>query len=42
MPVEKRIESFVEVDQVISGKEALAESGRCLECCRICYNKEAA
>jgi NADPH-dependent glutamate synthase beta subunit-like oxidoreductase len=42
LPVEQRLKSFVEVDQVISETEALSEAGRCLDCCRICYNKEAA
>ena len=42
LPVEDRIRSFVETDLVISKKEAEFESNRCLDCCRICYNKDAA
>ncbi len=40
LPVEQRLDSMVEVDLVISEKDALYESGRCLSCCRLCYNKE--
>lgn len=40
LPVEERIRSMAEADLVISEKTALAESGRCLNCCRICYNKD--
>lgn len=42
LPVEERICSFVEVDQVISEEDAKKESSRCLDCGRICYNKDAA
>jgi len=42
LPVGERIVSFVESDLVISETDAIHESGRCLDCCRICYNKEAA
>ncbi len=42
LPVEERIRSFVEVDQVISEEDARKESSRCLDCGRICYNKDAA
>ena len=42
LPVGERIVSFVESDLVISETDAIYESGRCLNCCRICYNKEAA
>lgn len=42
LPVKERIKSFVEVDLVLREKDALAESKRCLSCCRICYNKDAA
>ncbi len=42
LPVENRIQSFLETDLVISKKEAEFESNRCLDCCRICYNKDAA
>ena len=30
-----------EVDLVISELDALYESGRCLNCCRLCYNPDA-
>ncbi|MBU1182718.1 MAG: FAD-dependent oxidoreductase [Proteobacteria bacterium] len=42
LPVGERIVSFVESDLVISEADAIHESGRCLNCCRICYNQEAA
>ena len=42
LPVEDRIQSFAETDLVISKKAAEFESNRCLDCCRICYNKDAA
>ncbi len=42
LPVKERIKSFVEADLVLKEKDALAESKRCLSCCRICYNKDAA
>lgn len=42
LPVGERIVSFVESDLVISEADAIHESGRCLNCCRICYSKEAA
>jgi NADPH-dependent glutamate synthase beta subunit-like oxidoreductase/NAD-dependent dihydropyrimidine dehydrogenase PreA subunit len=38
--VEERITSMIEVDQVISAKDAAHESSRCLNCCRICYNPD--
>jgi formate dehydrogenase (NADP+) beta subunit len=40
LPVEERIHSMVEVDLVISPKDAAYESDRCLNCCRICYNPD--
>ena len=40
LEVAERIDSMVEVDQVISKADAAHESGRCLNCCRICYNPE--
>jgi NADPH-dependent glutamate synthase beta subunit-like oxidoreductase/NAD-dependent dihydropyrimidine dehydrogenase PreA subunit len=40
LPVAERIRCFDESDLVISEEEALYESGRCLNCCRICYNKD--
>jgi len=42
LPVKERIKSFVEADLVLNEKDALAESKRCLSCCRICYNKDIA
>jgi formate dehydrogenase beta subunit len=42
LPVEERIHSFVEADLVISEEDALRESKRCMNCCRICYNEDAA
>ena len=38
LPVAERLDSMVEVDQVISEAEAKYESGRCLNCCRVCYD----
>ncbi len=40
LEVAERISSMVEVDQVISEKEAAYESSRCLDCCRLCYNPD--
>ena len=40
LAVKKRIDSMIEVDQVISEKNAKYESNRCLSCCRICYNQD--
>jgi hypothetical protein len=40
LEVEERITSMVEVDQVITEEEARYESGRCLQCCRLCYNPD--
>jgi RnfABCDGE-type electron transport complex B subunit len=40
LAVKKRIDSMVEVDQVISEENARYESGRCLSCCRVCYNQD--
>ncbi len=40
LPVEERIQSFVEVDQVLTEEAALAESERCLFCGKICYNAD--
>jgi NADPH-dependent glutamate synthase beta subunit-like oxidoreductase len=41
LPVQARIHSFIEVDQVLTEDAALAESRRCLSCGRICYTTEA-
>ncbi len=40
LEVADRIVSMIEVDQVISEKDAAHESRRCLGCCRLCYNPE--
>lgn len=40
LEVKERITSMIEVDQVISEKDAAFESGRCLSCCRLCYNPD--
>jgi NADPH-dependent glutamate synthase beta subunit-like oxidoreductase len=40
LEVAQRIDSMIEVDQVISEEEAIYESKRCLECCRLCYNPD--
>lgn len=42
LPVAERITSMEEVDLVISEADAKIESNRCLNCCRLCYNKDAA
>ena len=42
LPVDERIKSMVEADLVLSEKDALAESRRCLNCCRICYDMDPA
>jgi len=42
LPVEERICSFVEVDQVLTEDSAKGESIRCLSCCLTCYDKDAA
>jgi len=40
LPVEERIHSFVEVDQVLTENSARNESNRCLSCCLTCYDKD--
>jgi NADPH-dependent glutamate synthase beta subunit-like oxidoreductase len=40
LPVDERIRSFVEADLCIQEADAKRESGRCLDCCRLCYNKD--
>ncbi len=40
LEVSTRIETFEEVDQVITEKTAKEEAARCLNCCRICYTPE--
>jgi NADPH-dependent glutamate synthase beta subunit-like oxidoreductase len=41
LPVAERIQSFVEVDQVLTENAALEESRRCLFCGLTCYNPDA-
>ena len=40
LPVEERICSFVEVDQVLTENSARNESNRCLSCCLTCYDMD--
>lgn len=40
LPVQDRIKTFDEADLVLAEKDALAESRRCLSCCRLCYNPD--
>jgi formate dehydrogenase (NADP+) beta subunit len=42
LPVDERIKTFEEADLVITQKDAIKESKRCLDCCRICYNRDVA
>jgi hypothetical protein len=42
LPVEERIFSFIEVDQVLSEQSAKGESNRCLSCCLTCYDPDTA
>jgi len=42
LPVAERIKSFAEADLVLKEDNALAESHRCLACCRLCYDPDAA
>jgi formate dehydrogenase beta subunit len=41
LPVEERICSFIEVDQVLTEDSAKGESNRCLSCCLTCYDPDA-
>ncbi len=41
MDVAARIKCFDEADLVISEEDAKYESNRCLNCCRICYDKDS-
>ena len=41
LPVDERIKTFDEADLVLSEEDALAESNRCLACCRLCYNPDS-
>ena len=40
LSVKERIDSMIEVDQVITEADAKRESSRCLNCCRVCYNPD--
>ncbi len=40
LPVEERIKTFDEADLVLQEEDSLRESSRCMNCCRICYNKD--
>lgn len=40
LPVNQRLDSFIEVDLVLKGEDAHREADRCLNCCRICYNPD--
>jgi hypothetical protein len=42
LPVEERICSFIEVDQVLTEDSARGESNRCLSCCLTCYDPDEA
>ncbi len=41
LEVAPRIKTFEEVDLVITEDTAMAEADRCLNCCRICYTRDA-
>jgi NADPH-dependent glutamate synthase beta subunit-like oxidoreductase/NAD-dependent dihydropyrimidine dehydrogenase PreA subunit len=41
LPVQERIQSFIEVDQVLTEEAAKGESNRCLSCCLTCYNPDS-
>jgi NADPH-dependent glutamate synthase beta subunit-like oxidoreductase len=40
LPVEERIKTFDETDLVLQEEDSLREASRCMDCCRICYNKD--
>ncbi|MCP4623933.1 MAG: FAD-dependent oxidoreductase [bacterium] len=42
LPIKDRMDSFIEVDQVLTEETALGESNRCLHCCLTCYNPDQA
>jgi NADPH-dependent glutamate synthase beta subunit-like oxidoreductase len=42
LPIKDRMDSFIEVDQVLTETAALGESNRCLNCCLTCYNPDQA
>ena len=41
MDVAARIKCFDEADLVITEEDAKYEANRCLNCCRICYDKDS-
>ncbi len=40
LPVNERLDSFVEVDLALSEPDLIKEADRCLNCCRLCYNPD--
>jgi NADPH-dependent glutamate synthase beta subunit-like oxidoreductase len=40
LSVDQRMDSFVEVDLVLSEDKAIEEANRCLNCCRLCYDPD--
>jgi hypothetical protein len=40
IPVNRRLDSMIEVDLVLPEDTARKEAERCLNCCRICYNPD--
>lgn len=40
VPVSQRLNSMIEVDLALPEDQAHKEADRCLNCCRICYNKD--
>ena len=42
LPIKDRMDSFIEVDQVLTETAALGESNRCLSCCLTCYDPDQA
>lgn len=40
LPVDVRIKCFEEADLVLEKEDAIRESSRCMNCCRICYDKD--
>jgi NADPH-dependent glutamate synthase beta subunit-like oxidoreductase len=42
LPIAERMDSFIEVDQVLTEEAAHGESNRCLHCCLTCYDPDSA
>ena len=40
LPIKDRMDSFIEVDQVLTEQAALGESNRCLHCCLTCFDPD--